>query len=122
MRPYLPFSPPLQQAGLPPVIPGSLRCYPRPSLATELSFDASELSMDAGAGGSGEVARTRYGVEIEEEDDVLEEDTFQLAKTYYDIREHDRVVAVLQGCRGPRARFLKIYSAFLVSPSQRSSS
>lgn len=60
-------------------------------------------------------ARTKFGIEIEEEEDVLDEDTFQLAKTYFDIHEHDRVVAVLEGCRGPRARFLKIYSAFLVS-------
>lgn len=89
-RPYLPFSPPAQQAGLPPI-------RGRPSIMTEMSFE-SDVSLPHIEG---------------EEDDVLDDDTFQLAKSYYDIKEHDRVVATLAGARSPRARFLRIYSAYL---------
>ena len=32
-------------------------------------------------------ARTLHGVELEEEEDVLEEDEFQLARSYFDIEK-----------------------------------
>ncbi|BEJ18077.1 hypothetical protein CspHIS471_0703540 [Cutaneotrichosporon sp. HIS471] len=85
-RAYLPFSPPAQQAGLP---------RGRQSIMTEMSFE-SDVSLH-----------------IETEEDVLDEDRFELAKTYYDIKEHDRVVATLEGAQSPRARFLRTYSAYL---------
>ena len=54
-------------------------------------------------------------MEIEGEDDVLEEDEFQIAKSYYDMKEFDRVVWTLRDAQGKRARFLRTYSAYLVS-------
>lgn len=63
-------------------------------------------------------SRTRHGVEYEEELDQLEEDEFQLARTYFDLREFDRVVWMLRDARGSRARFLRVYSAYLVCPVQ----
>lgn len=53
-------------------------------------------------------------MELEEEDDILEEDEYQLAKSYFDMKEFDRVVWLLKGSRGRRSRFLRIYSAYLV--------
>ncbi len=85
VRPYLPFSPPAQQAGLPPL-------RGRGSIMTEMSFESDVSIID---------------------DDELEEDTFQLAKSYYDIKEHDRVVATLAGAKSARSRFLRTYAAYL---------
>ena len=51
---------------------------------------------------------------MEEEDDILEEDEFQLARSYFDMKEFDRVVYTLREARGSRARFLRSYSAYLV--------
>ncbi|KAL1410905.1 Anaphase-promoting complex subunit 8 [Vanrija albida] len=109
--PYLPFSPPTQQFGLssPP------RAGPRPSLGEFLPspgpgmFSGSGLNAEPGPSRS----TTRHGIELEEEDDVLEEDEFQLAKSYFDIRELDRVVHTLRNAKGSRARFLKCYAAYL---------
>jgi anaphase-promoting complex subunit 8 len=52
---------------------------------------------------------------VEEEEDMIDEDEFQLAKGYFDVKEFDRVVHVLRDAPGKRARFLRIYSAYLVS-------
>lgn len=49
------------------------------------------------------------------EEDILEEDEFQLARGYFDMKEFDRVVFVLKHARGKRAVFLRLYSAYLVS-------
>jgi anaphase-promoting complex subunit 8 len=59
--------------------------------------------------------RTRHGVVVEEEEDVLEEDTFQLARSYFEMKEFDRVVFTLQHSKGKKAKFLKVYSGYLVS-------
>lgn len=59
--------------------------------------------------------RGGYGFETESEDDILEEDEFQLARSYFDTKEFDRVVFTLKHARGKRAVFLRIYSAYLVS-------
>lgn len=116
--PYLPFSPPQQQAGLSISTPPR---GPRPSVAASEfmpspprfdRFDMDFSTTNAEAGPSR--ARTRHGVDIEEEDDVLEEDEFQLAKSYFDIHELDRVVHTLKNARGARSRFLKFYASYLV--------
>jgi anaphase-promoting complex subunit 8 len=52
---------------------------------------------------------------LEEEEDLLDEDEFQLGKSYFEMKEFDRVVWVLRESRGKRAKFLRIYSAYLVS-------
>ena len=49
------------------------------------------------------------------EDDILDEDQFQLARNYFDMKEFDRVVFTLRQARGKRAVFLRTYSAYLVS-------
>lgn len=126
--PYLPFSPPPQSTAL---VGGSPRVRARPSFgdlqASPAGFDSFDLGderpggMGGGVGGgmgeSSEAgpsrARTRHGIEIEEEDDVLEEDEFQLAKSYFDIHELDRVVHTLRAARGSRSRFLRNYAAYL---------
>ena len=59
-------------------------------------------------------ARTRHGLQLEEELDVLEEDEYQMAKGYFDLKEFDRVTWVLRDARGNRAKFLRTYAAFLV--------
>ena len=59
-------------------------------------------------------SKTIHGIELEEEEDVLEEDTFQLARSYFDMKEFDRVVYKLRHAMGSRARFLRIYAAYLV--------
>lgn len=56
-------------------------------------------------------------MDLEEEEDLLDEDEFQLGKSYFDMKEFDRVVWVLKESRGKRAKFLRIYSAYLVSPA-----
>ena len=60
---------------------------------------------------------TSHGVEMEEEEDLLEEDEFQLARSYFDMKEFDRVAHTLKNAhaRGSRARFLRAYSLYLVS-------
>jgi anaphase-promoting complex subunit 8 len=110
--PHLPFSPPPQmQDQLPP----SPHLGPRPSLG---DFLPPPGPVDSALAGPSK-ARTAHGVEVEEEVDILEEDEFQLAKSYYDMKEFDRVVWLLQGAKGSRSRFLRIYSAYLVSTSCR---
>jgi anaphase-promoting complex subunit 8 len=115
--PYLPFSPPVNQVGLStPSHRG-----PRQSAATDFLPSPPVAGFDDYTynGGNAEAgpsrARTRHGIEIEEEDDAVEEDLFQLAKSYFDIKELDRVVHTLKGAKGARARFLRNYAAFLVS-------
>lgn len=60
---------------------------------------------------------TSHGIEMEEEEDLLEEDEFQLARSYFDMKEFDRVAYTLRSAKakGSRARFLRIYSLYLVS-------
>jgi anaphase-promoting complex subunit 8 len=59
--------------------------------------------------------RGAYGFQAEVEDDILDEDEFQLARSYFDTKEFDRVVYTLKHARGKRAVFLRTYSAYLVS-------
>ncbi|ORX34176.1 putative cell division control protein 23 [Kockovaella imperatae] len=105
--PHLPFSPPpqplLQLASSPP------SGGPRPSLG---DFLPPPGPLEPLAGPS-KGYTTSHGVDMEEEDDILEEDMFQLAKGYFDMKEFDRVVWVLKSANGRRAKFLRIYSAYL---------
>ena len=105
--PHIPFSPPPQMMDQ---LPSSPHPGPRPSLG---DFLPAPGPVDSALAGPSR-ARTAHGVDIEEEQDILEEDEFQLAKSYYDMKEFDRVVWLLKGARGKRSRFLKIYSAYLV--------
>jgi anaphase-promoting complex subunit 8 len=97
--------------------PGEGGMGPRPSLGEFIpspgpgAFDP-DSSMIAGP------SRLRgYGFEVEAEDDILDEDEFQLARSYFDTKEFDRVVYTLKHARGKRAVFLRTYSAYLVSLS-----
>ncbi|WVW82077.1 hypothetical protein I302_104082 [Kwoniella bestiolae CBS 10118] len=105
--PHLPFSPPPQPHTLPPNSPPN---RPRPSIGDFLPSPGLG-SFNAEAGPSR--GRTIHGIEIEEEDDILEEDEFQLARGYFDLKEYDRVVYVLRDARGSRSKFLKYYSMYL---------
>ncbi|KAJ2742881.1 anaphase-promoting complex component apc8 [Coemansia sp. BCRC 34301] len=45
--------------------------------------------------------------------DVSERDRVALGKSLFDMREFERAAFMLQGCGGPRAVFLRLYSRFL---------
>lgn len=91
-------------------MPSSPPRGPRPSIG---DFLPTPGPLDSSIAGPSR-ARTSHGVEIEEELDILEEDEFQLAKSYFDMKEFDRVVWILKDARGKRSRFVRIYSAYLV--------
>ena len=107
--PYLPFSPPPQESLPHPASPPFNA--PRPSMG---DFLPPPGPVDFALAGPSK-ARTSHGIELEEEEDILEEDEFQLARTYFDMKEFDRVVFTLRDARGSRARFLRVYAAYLVS-------
>ncbi|RXK34892.1 anaphase-promoting complex subunit 8 [Tremella mesenterica] len=104
LAPNLPFSPPLQPHQQDP---GSspITLVPRQSMEFLPSPGpgAFDRSMEAGP------SRPKGLDPV----DILEEDEFQLAKSYFDIKELDRVVFVLREAKSKRAIFLRIYSAFL---------
>nr|ODO02581.1 anaphase-promoting complex subunit 8 [Cryptococcus depauperatus CBS 7855] len=107
----LAFSPPPQVAPLPPRSP--MTHHPRPSLGDFLPSPGPG-AFARGNGGPSR-GRTRHGLDIEEEEDVLEEDEFQLARGYFDLKEYDRVAWILRDALGGRARFLKYYSMYLAT-------
>ncbi|WVQ62414.1 uncharacterized protein L199_000554 [Kwoniella botswanensis] len=105
--PHLPFSPPPQPHTL---FPNSPPNRPRPSIGDFLPSPGPG-SFNAEAGPSR--GRTLHGIELEEEEDILEEDEFQLARGYFDLKEYDRVAWVLKDAKGSRSKFLKYYSMYL---------
>lgn len=42
-----------------------------------------------------------------------EEDTYTLAKTYFDLKEYDRAAYFTKDCTNPKVRFLHLYSRYL---------
>lgn len=48
-------------------------------------------------------------------DDVNEADTYDLARSYFDVRELDRCEWTLRMCTGAKATFLRAYARYLVS-------
>jgi anaphase-promoting complex subunit 8 len=113
--PNIPFSPPP-----PPAASTFSPSRARPSIGDFLpspdreSFGFPDTTPDQPEAGPSR-SRTRHGIEYEEETDPVEEDEFQLARTYFDLREFDRVAWVLKDAMGSRSRFLRVYSAYLVS-------
>src|SRR5690242_8814818 len=97
VSPNLTFSPPVQTIQPPPL---SSPVGPRPSIGDFLPSPGPGAFRPDGSIGSNAVAgpsraRTNHGVPVEEEDDILDEDAYQLARSYFDIKEFDRVVHVL---------------------------
>ncbi|KAL7423642.1 Anaphase-promoting complex subunit 8 [Cryptotrichosporon argae] len=120
--PQLPFSPPPQTASLHPALPSS-----PPALGPRPSVDFlppnpyyGDMALDPVAGPSR--ARTKYGVELEAEDDILDEDTWSLARCYFDIKEYERTAYTLREARSGRARFLRYYSLYLSADRKAQSS
>jgi anaphase-promoting complex subunit 8 len=114
--PHLPFSPPPQPQSHLAHSPPSPALHSRPSLGEFLPSPGPGAFGDPAIAGP---SKQTYGyAEIETEDDVLEEDEYQLAKSYFDIKEFDRVVYTLRAARGKRSVFLRVYSAYLVCRSQ----
>lgn len=110
--PHLPFSPPPQET-FPPASP-PLNA-PRPSIGEFLpSPGPGVFDPDNSIAGPSRLKGASYGVEMEMEDDILDEDEFQLARSYFDVKEFDRVVHTLKLARGKRAVFLRTYAAYLV--------
>lgn len=119
--PHLPFSPPPQET-FPAASPPGRGNAPRPSIGDFLPSPGPGIF---GADADGSIAgpsriRGGYGVEEEMEDDILDEDEFQLARSYFDIKEFDRVVFTLKHARSKRAVFLRTYAAYLVRKSHKS--
>lgn len=52
---------------------------------------------------------------LEEPMDEYTSDLFAIARCYYDSKEHERVDHLLRSVAHPKARFLGLYSRFLVS-------
>lgn len=72
---------------------------------------------EAEAGPSRSGGRGEYE---DEERDPLVQDRFDLARSYFDMKEFDRVAWVLRDMMGPKARFLRLYSQYLVSVTSQS--
>jgi len=84
-------------------------------LAEQLnSLNISSLSdeMSTTSTKSSTYAKEESEVRLEAE----EEDKFLLAKTYFDCHEYDRASMILADSRSARARFLGLYSKFMVQP------
>jgi len=54
-----------------------------------------------------------------DEDDLLEQSSVFLAKTYFDLKEYRRVSNLLKVCKGNKATFLRRYSLFLAGEYQK---
>ncbi|OWZ69319.1 hypothetical protein AYX14_03075 [Cryptococcus neoformans] len=100
------FSPPPQISSLPPRSPPG---HARPSIGDFLPSPGPGAFAQAGPSRG----RTMHGIEIEEEENIIEEDEFQLARGYFDLKEYDRVAWVLKDAQGSRAKFLRYYSMYL---------
>jgi hypothetical protein len=46
---------------------------------------------------------------------MIEQDEFELARSYFELKELDRCAWVLRDATSPRARFLRVYATYLVS-------
>jgi hypothetical protein len=57
--------------------------------------------------------------ELESHIELLEEDIYSLAKSYFDSKELERCKRTLQNCRSKKAMFLRLYSVYLVSDHER---
>ena len=44
----------------------------------------------------------------------MDQRRYKLARSYFDLREYDRVVMKLEGVKGSKAKFLRMYCRFLV--------
>ncbi|KAG0093827.1 anaphase-promoting complex component apc8 [Podila epicladia] len=55
-------------------------------------------------------------IEVETDGAIMEEyDNYIMAKTFFDIKEFDRTAATLKGCTSHKSRFLRLYSRYLAS-------
>lgn len=77
--------------------------------------DTSLIAGDTNAAAGPSQARTRLGVSYYEDESHLDEDVFQLARGYFDLKEFERVRHTLKSATSPRAKFLRVYSSYLVS-------
>ncbi|KAG8231925.1 hypothetical protein J437_LFUL011394 [Ladona fulva] len=50
---------------------------------------------------------------------AAEDDSYLLAKSYFDLKEYDRCAFFTSSCRVPKARFLHFYSRYLASEKKR---
>ncbi|EPQ32181.1 uncharacterized protein PFL1_00378 [Pseudozyma flocculosa PF-1] len=93
-------------------------------------LDASSVSMDSEGVGSAHVhwqsTNNSYSCspgpsqllpDADDEDREEDEDTYALAKSYFDQHQLERCAWLLEnrGCRGDRATFLRLYARFLMS-------
>jgi len=53
---------------------------------------------------------------IQDELDVLEEDSYVAGRECFNSKELERASFILRDCKSPKGRFLCVYSRFLVSP------
>lgn len=68
----------------------------------------------AGSGSGSVVALTRAEIESERHMELEEQDLFAAAHKSFEFRQFDRAVHLLRECTSRKARFLSIYSRFIV--------
>ena len=115
VAPDLPFSPPPQPQN------AQLLPHPESSPVAAAPRQSMEFLPSPGPGAFHDpmmqAGPSRRKVPYEEEDPI-EEDEYQLAKSYFDVKEFDRVVFTLRRAQGKRSVFLRVYSAYLVGRRQ----
>ncbi|KAJ2445838.1 Anaphase-promoting complex subunit 8 [Coemansia sp. RSA 2424] len=90
-----------------------------PTLKHRLRGAAGRVPQTPSAAAEGEALESGDSLLVEEEKwrqlDASERDRLALGKSLFDVREFERAAFMLQGCRGPRAVFLRLYARFLNS-------
>lgn len=74
---------------------------------------SGDTSIDIPTGVNINLAGPSHHPDALTEDQILEDDRFQLARGYFDLKEFDRVAFVLKTSTLPKARFLRLYSQYL---------
>lgn len=75
----------------------------------------SRLALGSIAEHEGDAAGSAESVKrIAEEGEEADRRRYKLARSYFDMREYDRVILKLKGVKGTKAKFLRIYCQYLV--------
>lgn len=79
---------------------------PGPSIQTHASSSSSRPSVPTDL--------VSLGIKEEELMDEETSDLFMIARSLYDAKDHERVAYLLRFVKHPKARFLGLYSRFIV--------
>lgn len=99
--------------GLPPTV---ARLHGGPSSPDQSSFAFSPLPAARHPPQASTSSTSQHDrSDAEDPADVADQDHYLLAKSLFDQREYTRAAMAVQHCKGPKARFLCLYSEFLAS-------